>query len=437
LSSAGNTAQAGTFPRGGDLYAKLQPLEVDSFGYSNYPGYKRTDLESPLKTINHMVLCSYPVPGAADTDQPCREVRADYPNFDAVVAMIKDWYGGGTLPNATFSDTHIPSAWNGNATDRQVYNEVIAPYCRACHIARGNENNTAQGFTSPTEFANYSTRIKSYVYDRGKMPLALLPYNNFWKSNAPTILANYLEGLASPNSVTVRESGQVPRPGRPIADPGPSRTIKAGPVTLSAAASQYASTYSWSVTSQPGGSSYTLSNPNTSFPAFTPSGNGAYVLQLIVGNGTTQSIPANMTITVDSGLSTDPRSIRFSNIKTVMQSAPANCASSCHNSTSYPRLPVWWGSSTDTDIDRNADTLVNSVDDYIFYLEAKTRINFDDPLNSRLLRRPSGHDGHGGSIVGGFDGYDEYADDTNPGFEYTLRDKYDLFLNWILNGAPY
>jgi hypothetical protein len=57
------------------------------------------------------------------------------------------------------------------------------------------------------------------------------------------------------------------------------------------------------------------------------------------------------------------------------------------------------------------------------YLELLQRINFKEPIESPLLRKPSGNHHFGGQI-GGFD-----LDGGN-------RYNYDLFLNWILQGAP-
>jgi hypothetical protein len=56
------------------------------------------------------------------------------------------------------------------------------------------------------------------------------------------------------------------------------------------------------------------------------------------------------------------------------------------------------------------------------YLQVLQRVNFKEPVESLLLRKPSGNH-HFGGLIGGFD---LDGDRTN----------YDLFLNWILNGAP-
>ena len=56
------------------------------------------------------------------------------------------------------------------------------------------------------------------------------------------------------------------------------------------------------------------------------------------------------------------------------------------------------------------------------YATVRSLIHFDDPLNSRLLRKPAG-DHHNGGV--------------RPGFDLAgNRANYDLFLAWILEGAP-
>ena len=77
--------------------------------------------------------------------------------------------------------------------------------------------------------------------------------------------------------------------------------------------------------------------------------------------------------------------------------------------------------------DYNADGMVDATDDHWLYEEVRGRINFTEIGASPLLRKPSNNH-HGGNLVAGFDTR------TAPGD--AMRARYDLFLNWILNGAP-
>jgi hypothetical protein len=44
----------------GDAQAHLHPLEADALAFSDTPGFTRAEQEAALKTINKMILCSYP-----------------------------------------------------------------------------------------------------------------------------------------------------------------------------------------------------------------------------------------------------------------------------------------------------------------------------------------------------------------------------------------
>jgi PKD repeat protein len=89
----------------------------------------------------------------------------------------------------------------------------------------------------------------------------------------------------------------------PVADAGPDQTVARGTlVTLDGTQSSDPEgaplTFSWTILSQPTGSSVTLSNPNSATPTFTPLRPGSYVIQLIVNDGQLDSAPDTVTITV-------------------------------------------------------------------------------------------------------------------------------------------
>ena len=78
--------------------------------------------------------------------------------------------------------------------------------------------------------------------------------------------------------------------------------------------------------------------------------------------------------------------------------------------------------------DRNGDGVAGDAgDDEWFHAEVRSRVNFTDIAASPLLRKPSGFHHSGGRIVG----FDSTAAPGDP-----ARSTYDLFLNWILAGAP-
>jgi mono/diheme cytochrome c family protein len=402
----------------GDTQARLQMLNVDILDFSSVANYTRASQEAALKSINKMVLCTYPLPVAAvfaeDSCRPQVGVSAGADEWQGTAdTVLKAAYGGDGLPNATFSDTYVPVAW-ASAGQSTLYQTVMQPACRTCHLLRGTSRQADIDFRDYANFQAYSERIKSHVIDQGDMPLVKIVFDKFWSTGMANTLATWLDGLGL--GYVVRDSAlAVLQPGRPVADPGPDRTLTFGPTTLSANGSLYATTYSWSITSNPGAAG-ALTNPTTATPTFTATANGIYTLQLIVGNGTTQSAPASLSLVVNNVLTPDPAAIRFSNIKTVL----AGCTG-CHTAGGGASILY-------TNVDRNGDTIVgDATDDLWFYTELRGRINFTDVIASPLLRKPSGNH-HAGGLQTGFD--------TSKAPGDPLRANYDLFLNWILNGAP-
>lgn len=66
-------------------------------------------------------------------------------------------------------------------------------------------------------------------------------------------------------------------------------------------------TYSWAFTSEPTGSTATLTNPNSVNPSFTVDKAGDYILSLVVNDGTVNSVPDTVTVsTLNSAPIADP-----------------------------------------------------------------------------------------------------------------------------------
>jgi len=207
----------------------------------------------------------------------------------------------------------------------------------------------------------------------------------------------------------------------PVVNAGPDRTITQGPATLSGSGSLYSSTFAWSLVSGPDGTvppaNVSLTNTASAQATFNATANGTYVVQLVTGDGTTPSAPVQLRLVVNNALSPAPAAVRFSDIKTIMQTT--GCTG-CHTPGGPP--PVLFAN-----IDRNGDGVIDATDDLWFYADVRGRINFTDLVASPLLRKPSGNH-HGGGLRPGFD------TSATPG--QAARANYDLFLNWILNGAP-
>ena len=403
----------------GDVQAWFHPLKVDTLAFSTMPGFTRAEQEAALKTINKMVLCSYPLPGtSAFAEDACRRPAVANEWQGTAAARIKSGYGGDGLPNPTFTDSLVPSGW-ATAGQSALYRDVLARSCSGCHSLRGTGFQSDIDFNSFAKFQGHSGRVKFHVLDRGDMPHARIIYNDFWNSTAPGPLANFLET----EGFTVRDgAGTVLIPGRPVAVPGPNRVVTQGPTTLSGANSLFSASYDWSIVSGPDGvippANVTLTNPTSATPTFDATADGTYVVRLQTSNGTLQSAPVDFDIVVDNTLTPAASVVRFADIKASLQGI--GCTG-CHF-VGFP-TPISF-----TDIDRNGDAMIgDATDDLWFYEELRGRINFNDVAASRLLRKPAGQH-HGGGQRPGFD--------TSAAPGQAARARYDLFLNWILNDAP-
>lgn len=414
-----NLVQNGVSMTRGDVQARMHPFEPDTFDFSSTrAGFSRADQEASIKAINRMILCTYPI--AAPSTHPedaCRRPAGGSEWQGTAAALIKRAYGGDGLPNARFNDDYVPPSWEA-AGQSTLYREVVATSCRACHGMRGTNAQSDIDFDSYEKFVAYASRIKAHVFDRGNMPLAFIVYDAFWDDpNRPRLLADFLQS----QGYSVRDSaGNLLRPGRPIADAGPDRVAPPGVVRLSGENSLYASGYAWTLVSGPAGGA--IADASSARAALTAPATGTYVVRLVASNGSVQSAPAEIRVVVAAGAA-NPADVRFADIKAAMQ-ASGSCTQ-CHSPTgTLPRPPVYYSNE-----DRNGDgTVGDATDDRWFYEEVRSRINFTEIAASPLLRKPSNNH-HGGRLVSGFDASKAPGDPA--------RARYDLFLGWILNGAPY
>lgn len=405
----------------GDVLGQLPPFEVSSFQFSDKPGYTRADQEPILKTMNKWVLCSYPLPAPSTApEDACRRMASSGEWQGSAATLIKAAYGGDGLPNAAYVEPAAPASWAA-AGQTSLYETVVAPACRVCHLLRGTGRQSDIDFTTYEKFQSYSTRIFATVIDRGNMPLAKLVYDTFHASPGEAALAEFLVAHGLP----ARDAGgTVLRPGRPIADPGPDRVVRQGATPLSASNSLFADTYAWSIVSGPNGAlpprDAILTNSNTAQPTFNATTDGTYVVSLVASKASARSAPKLLSLVVQSALTPEPNAIRFADIKAALQEGQQ--CQGCHAPASALHPPIAF-----TSYDRDGDGAIGATDDAWFYAEVRSRINFTEIAASALLQKPAGQHHFGG--LG--NGFDTSLTPGQPG-----RAKYDLFQNWILNGAP-
>jgi hypothetical protein len=235
----------------GDVDAGFMPWDLDSFLYAdatsdltfvgqsvNRSLYTRAAMEPNLKLLNQLTYCTYQPEIETTTDSQGNPVSID--RLQAPKRLIAQWYGGtvagdgtvGTdascaaggaptaalLPNPTYSDANsTPPGWTAQVapmeasaptlTSDQLYHQVFARECRACHsmnakptiqfsgfLAAGTNTLPGDGYlsfinefagTQPTD-ANLG---KAYIFQQARMPLARLTLDRFWVDYANGVSA--------------------------------------------------------------------------------------------------------------------------------------------------------------------------------------------------------------------------------------------------------
>ena len=366
----------GAYPDAGDTGAGFIPWDLNTYLFADATAsVSRADQEDQFKIFNQTVLDTNPT--AAQRE------------------LVEGWYGGAGLPANQFFGGYVPPAWSqpaapANAT--QLYLQVVAPGCRACHVMRGNEQQSDIDFSSYEKFIAYKPRIERLVYDEGTMPLALRTFERFWDNiNIPETLAVYLD------SPKLLEDNELLTPGRTIANAGPFREAALGRVELNGNGSLFTGggiAFNWTLVLRPADSIAVLQNADQANAFFDADVPGDYTVQLVVNDGvaaTPPSPPGEVVIRVSPAV----RPVSF-----VSDVAPVfNQCAVCHLGFDNPRF-------------NNLGTLYDNVINFV---------NIDDPVNSRILTKPSGNHHNGGTI---------------SGFETPTSDKYSLILRWILEGAP-
>ncbi|MFZ5843394.1 MAG: hypothetical protein ACOY3E_10910 [Pseudomonadota bacterium] len=402
----------GSFPLQSLRSGKYNALEVNALEYSATPGYGRDDMEAGLRELNAFVH------GSLQTlqDKPAANPGKWAGAFALETSAGR--YGGDAFPLLSADDHYVPAGWQqtGNRPEgvELLYKQVVEPHCSSCHALQGNQAGedeqvlvdgelvslaNAVNFSSYEKFMAYNDQIIDYVYRRGLMPLSLRNYESFWRDpdGAPTLLASFLQDFPLFDS-----AGKVNAPGAPVAKPGADRRVQS-PVQLDASASLFAERYAWRIVSGPGNAR--LSATDVAAPVFEADSDGDYVLELVVSNSRGASAPALLTLAIDSAVTAQTQLTFADDIRPILGSASGLRCASCHNSpTANTGIPVRY--------DDNNPSL---------YRDVLARINFADPENSRLLRKPTSVR-HGGGIQ------------LDLATEQGQAD-YNTLINWIREGA--
>ena len=168
-----------------------------------------------------------------------------------------------------------------------------------------------------------------------------------------------------------------------------------------------------------------IANPNTIGSDFSADKDADHVIRLTATSDSTDATEADtLSIELDSGLLIDPRSLTFCNDITTELDLPRDAGrecSDCHQDAGgVGGVPVWWAA-----IQPSAPQPVGTPSPSL-YEQAMTRVMPEYIEDSQLLKKPSGRHHYGRQVVGF---------DTSLAVGVAGRASYDLFVNWIAEGA--
>ncbi len=445
----------------GNTKSRMQAFEVDTFEFSDKVGYRQVDYEEGLRLLNAAIYCTYPgsqghpacalpLTGvASQTDEG--EWSGDFGR-----EMLLGWYGNNLeVPGTAYDASFVPTGWTpsiGGPPEGAdtLFLEVVGPNCFVCHGKRGTElgsdNSTGTfddasdgkdlDFGSFDKFISHADEIERLVFDEGKMPMGLLNYNNFWQDPEKaeilaTFIAPYVSDPAGFSARRTDSAGNIILPGRVVARAGPDRVTAINEaITLNAQATLFAQSYSWSVLSSPGGSTYSVSSASSMKSDFSADTNGIYVIRL-TASSSQGSDSDTMTVLLDIGVPV-PRNLQFYNggpgqtITTRLMSCAAECHSVGGGTTggAVAGIPVWWVSDANQPLGGVPAIATTPV--LGLYEQVMARVNLENIEDSLMLKKPSNIH-HFGGLQATFD--------ISTVLGSPARADFDMFVNWIAEGA--
>lgn len=409
----------------GDVQAHLQTIEFDTLQFADEPGFRKEDAEDGIRLINQAILSTY----VHRQEQFLGD--GDW-NADLAIEIMNGRYAGNLSDSANrYNEDFVPQGW---ADSQDLYRTLMGPNCMVCHALRGTNINASGAFVTSGTFQNYAARVDHLIYEQGKMPLGLLNYSNFWESadKDPATMA-----VALRLSSRVDASQRAIRPGAPVA------VISAPPI----ATGLDAQGVSLDIAITGSGSAFAL----TTGHRWSVAPDTASVTSIgVAGDAVLRaSLPDTYTLTltvdgVNGGSSTSAQTVRVlaenavgaplpgsdinyfgvGGINELVSSAANGCLN-CHVPGRNTSLPVHFTACQSADINGNE----------FLYRSVLARVNFESPLDSLFLRKPSNGstdpDDRFNSQISGYHagGYalpNDEAGDTD----------YSKILSWIINGAP-
>ena len=406
----------------GDVMAQMQTIEFDTLQFANEPGFTRDDNERGIQLINEAILSTYEQRASQFTGD------GDWSAAQAIELLLGRYAGDPSIEANRYNANFVPADWQA---DQDLYRSLVGPNCIVCHALRGTNINTSVAFPTLNGFRNYAQRIDHLIYEQGKMPLGLLNYADFWDSDDkdPATMANALN-----------LSQRVDADQRAIRPRSPAAVISAPPVTtgidaVSGSPFDIAITGAGSAFATAGGHRWSVEPADTA--SIVPSGPqgdavlrvtqaDTYTLTLTVDGVHGGTDTATQTVRVVSSADADARlpadAVQFFGTGGIQQLLVSTGCTDCHSQTGgISSMPIYYEPCRSDEINGNE----------FLYRSVLARVNFDAPLDSLMLRKPSNGStdqvNRSESVINGY---------HNGGFALSNDADYGLLMSWIINGAP-
>jgi hypothetical protein len=161
LSCHGGRFQSATSSVAG---AHFLPFDVDNFSYSGAAGFTLAAQQDAFRALNKLIL------GAGPTT--------------AITELVNGWYDSNLGSAGPDQDTDfVPQGWDGQEV---VYQELVKPYCRGCHVTLDEPAAPPQIFDLNTydELNAFRFVALDRICERYDMPHAEVTRKLFWQSPA-------------------------------------------------------------------------------------------------------------------------------------------------------------------------------------------------------------------------------------------------------------
>jgi len=162
------------------LGSAFREFDVHSYLY-DATTWTLSNQQENFRRLNEMVYATAPN-NATNTNDPIR----------TLIDRLYDTCGGVHTGGCQADTSDAPFAWSAPGHDVNLYNTIIKPYCRACHVAQPSYLD----WTSPTNFT--SPFLENPVCINHDMPHGEVPFRKFWLStnpSAPVFLADPTTGI--------------------------------------------------------------------------------------------------------------------------------------------------------------------------------------------------------------------------------------------------